>query len=562
MRAFTILFKNIKVLLRSKSSALIVLLAPLLVVMIIGIGFSDASQSAISIGIFNAEESELSLRLIGNLNTTENNLIFYKNENECIQSIRDGAATTCVIFPKGLSLTDNSANEITFYVDESRINLVYKIISTLNANIDVGNTEVTEEITTRLLEILKKTSDEVDASTITLVSVKKSLDSLISSTDLARAKLSNMDIPEITASVSSYASTANKINIDFLDLRTDARGVISEGYDLIEAINSSDETGDFEYELNQLNLSYDKTINLSKTIADLKDSLTVAGNEVDIAKTKLKTSRGIKDEVLEIVTSANSDLKLNKKSVEEVKSRQEDISGEVASFKITNPELIAKPIKTRIESVTTKNTRITYSFPYLLMLVVLFVATMLSSTLVMLDKKSRAYFRNFTIPVSNLFLIFMTYITTLLILIIQVAIIMCVAKFGLDVPALNNIGISALIILAGISVFSLIGIVIGNLFSTFESITMTTIAIGSIFIFLSNLILPLETLSPEIQQIARYNPYVITSEAIRRVMLFNTGIEMLVNDFLVLGIYCAIATILIIIINRVYSSKFFTRTRS
>ncbi len=561
MRALTILFKNIKVLLRSKSSALIVLLAPLLIVMIIGFGFSDASQSAISVGVFNAEESELSLRLINNLNTSENNLIFYKNENECVQSIKDGATTTCVIFPKGLSLTDESINEITFYVDESRINLVYKIISTLNANIDVGNTEVTEEITTRLLEILKKTSDEVDASTITLVSVKKSLDSLISSTDLARSKLSNMDIPEITASVSSYASTANKINIDFLDLRTDARGVISEGYDLIEAINSS-ETDKFENELGQLNLSYNKTTNLSKTITDLKNSLTTAGKEIDRAKTKLKTSRDVKGVVLEMITSANNDIELNQKSVEEVKSRQEDISGEVASFKITNPELIAKPIKTKIESVTTKNTRITYSFPYLLMLVVLFVATMLSSTLVMLDKKSRAYFRNFTIPLSNLFLIFMTYITTLLILIVQVAIIMCVVKFGLDVPVLNNIAISALIIFAGISVFSLLGIVIGNLFSTFESITMTTIAIGSIFIFLSNLILPLETLSPEIQQIARYNPYVITSETIRKVMLFNTGIEMIVDDLLILGIYCAVAAIIIIIINRIYSSKFFTRTKN
>jgi ABC-2 type transport system permease protein len=370
-----------------------------------------------------------------------------------------------------------------------------------------------------------------------------------------------MDIPEITASVSSYASTANKINIDFLDLRTDARGVISEGYDLIEAINSS-ETDKFENELGQLNLSYNKTTNLSKTITDLKNSLTTAGKEIDRAKTKLKTSRDVKGVVLEMITSANNDIELNQKSVEEVKSRQEDISGEVASFKITNPELIAKPIKTKIESVTTKNTRITYSFPYLLMLVVLFVATMLSSTLVMLDKKSRAYFRNFTIPLSNLFLIFMTYITTLLILIVQVAIIMCVVKFGLDVPVLNNIAISALIIFAGISVFSLLGIVIGNLFSTFESITMTTIAIGSIFIFLSNLILPLETLSPEIQQIARYNPYVITSETIRKVMLFNTGIEMIVDDLLILGIYCAVAAIIIIIINRIYSSKFFTRTKN
>jgi ABC-type multidrug transport system permease subunit len=561
MRALTILFKNIKVLFRSKSSALIVLLAPLLIVMIIGFGFSDANQNTISVGIFNAEESELSLRLIENLNTSENKLIFYQDEEQCVQSIKDGATVTCVIFPMGLSLDDESINEITFHVDESRINLVYKIISTLNANIDVGNTEVTEEITTRLLEILKKTSDEVDASTITLVSVKKSLAELITSTELARSKLNNMDLPEITSSVSGYASTVKSINTDFLDIWTDARGVLSKGYDLIEEINSST-TNEFETELDQLNVSYNKTSNLSNKITELGRSLTTAGKEIDKAKTQLKNSKSAKSAVLEIIASANNAIKQNEKSVEDIKSRQEDIAGDVASFKITNPELIAKPIKTKIESVTTKNTRITYSFPYLLMLVVLFVGTMLSSTLVMLDKKSKAYFRNFTIPLNNLFLIFMTYLTTIIILIIQVAIIVCVVKFGLDVPVLNNIAISALIIFAGISVFSLLGIVIGNLFSTFESITMTTIAIGSIFIFLSNLILPLETLSPEIQQIARYNPYVITSEAIRKVMLFNTGIEMISDDLLILGIYCAVAAIIIIIINRIYSSRFFTRTKN
>ncbi|HOI18822.1 MAG TPA: ABC transporter permease [Candidatus Woesearchaeota archaeon] len=561
MRAFSILFKNIKVLFRSKSSALIVLLAPLLIVMIIGFGFSDASQSTISVGVFNPEESELSLRLIDNLNTSENKLIFYSGEEQCIQGIKDGAIVTCVIFPTGLSLEDKSTNEIVFHVDDSRINLVYKIISTLNANIDIGNTQVTEEITTRLLEILKKTSDEVDASTISLVSIKKSISELISSTDSAKSKLSAMSIPEIKVSFSTQISSLNKINTDFLSLRSDSKGVMNKGYDLVDSLNSSD-TDDLESALNKLNTSYNKTGDVSSKLVDLRNTLSNASKEIDSAKTQLKNTKSTQSAVISLIDSSKKSLASTEKSVEDVKSRQEEVSGEVASFKITNPELIAKPIKTKIESVTTKNTRITYSFPYLLMLVVLFVGTMLSSTLVMLDKKSRAYFRNFTIPLNNLFLIFMTYITTVLILVVQVAIIIAVVRFGLDAPVLNNIAISALVIFAGISVFSLLGIVIGNLFSTFESITMTTIAIGSIFIFVSNLVLPLETLSPEIQQIARYNPYVITSEAIRKVMLFNTGIEMIAKDLLILGLYCLIAGVLIVIINSIYSSKFFTRSKN
>jgi len=370
-----------------------------------------------------------------------------------------------------------------------------------------------------------------------------------------------MSIPEIKVSFSTQISSLNKINTDFLSLRSDSKGVMNKGYDLVDSLNSSD-TDDLESALNKLNTSYNKTGDVSSKLVDLRNTLSNASKEIDSAKTQLKNTKSTQSAVISLIDSSKKSLASTEKSVEDVKSRQEEVSGEVASFKITNPELIAKPIKTKIESVTTKNTRITYSFPYLLMLVVLFVGTMLSSTLVMLDKKSRAYFRNFTIPLNNLFLIFMTYITTVLILVVQVAIIIAVVRFGLDAPVLNNIAISALVIFAGISVFSLLGIVIGNLFSTFESITMTTIAIGSIFIFVSNLVLPLETLSPEIQQIARYNPYVITSEAIRKVMLFNTGIEMIAKDLLILGLYCLIAGVLIVIINSIYSSKFFTRSKN
>ncbi|MBC8494702.1 hypothetical protein H8D36_00950, partial [archaeon] len=70
----------------------------------------------------------------------------------------------------------------------------------------------------------------------------------------------------------------------------------------------------------------------------------------------------------------------------------------------------------------------------------------------------------------------------------------------------------------------LIGMIVGYASATQEAATMLSIAIGSILLLLSNLILPIETMSKFVVDISRYNPYVMSSELIKQTMLFQAGI--------------------------------------
>ena len=55
-----ILSKNIRLLLRSKSSAVIILLGPLIVVTLVGVAFSNSqNQFALSVGVYSEKYSEL-----------------------------------------------------------------------------------------------------------------------------------------------------------------------------------------------------------------------------------------------------------------------------------------------------------------------------------------------------------------------------------------------------------------------------------------------------------------------------------------------------------------------
>ena len=66
-----IIKKNFRLLIRSKSSALIVLLGPLLLILLISMAFNTSSLYDIKIGTYSGEYSELSNSIIEKLNQDE-----------------------------------------------------------------------------------------------------------------------------------------------------------------------------------------------------------------------------------------------------------------------------------------------------------------------------------------------------------------------------------------------------------------------------------------------------------------------------------------------------------
>ena len=70
-----IIKKNLRLLIRSKSSALIVLLGPLLLILLISMAFNTTSLYDINIGTYSGSYSELSNSIIEKLNQDEFNVI-------------------------------------------------------------------------------------------------------------------------------------------------------------------------------------------------------------------------------------------------------------------------------------------------------------------------------------------------------------------------------------------------------------------------------------------------------------------------------------------------------
>ena len=105
------------------------------------------------------------------------------------------------------------------------------------------------------------------------------------------------------------------------------------------------------------------------------------------------------------------------------------------------------------------------------------------------------------------------------------------------------------------SIFILIGMFIGYLFKSEETANIAAISISVIMLFFSSTILPLETLPSAIQDIAKFNPFVIGESLLRRVSVFNESVSALSFQLSILLAYIALFAILTYVMREISSRR-------
>ena len=158
---WTIIKKNFKLLIRSKSSALIVILGPLLVIFLVGIAFDNVNKYSLSIGVYSDSYSELTESFIIKMQENEFRVQKMDTIDLCIEKIKQNTIHTCIVFPADLDIESDAVNEITFHVDYSKLNLVWMVLDTLSTKIEERSSELSLDLTTALLQKVENTKTEV-----------------------------------------------------------------------------------------------------------------------------------------------------------------------------------------------------------------------------------------------------------------------------------------------------------------------------------------------------------------------------------------------------------------
>lgn len=496
--------KNFRVIVRSKTSALIIIFGPLFLMLLVGAAFNSSNIYDIKIGAYSDSYSSLTDEIIESLEGQQFKVQRFDSEESCINGVKQGVVHICGIFPANLEANSDEAGNIDFHVDQSRMNLIWIVIDAVSEKVSLKSSEISEELTGVLVSRLQNAN--------TVLTSKKGAISKITTNAIDRGTKLSLLIDDLDA-----------INLQ----------------DNITSLGALENASDNE--------------NLDD---DTRDSLGEVYNQIAITRKQLQAAA-------DAITSAKSEINSFKSEVDEdsenlklIQSSVNDIVKSINSIDVINVQKIVSPITTSINPVVSDSTHLTNLFPTLLMFVVMFVSLLLASTLVIKEKLSIAYFRNFITPTSNLVFIFGTFFTNVIIVVLQLTILFAAISIFLQSQLFGVLLGTGLVLLIIASVFILMGMLVGYVFNSEETSTLAAIAIGSVLLIFSNTILPLESLPQTLKQIASYTPFSIGERVLKQVMVFDNSLFSVRLDIYALLGFIVLFFLMIVLVDKASSKSY------
>ncbi len=494
---FNIIRKNLKLIIRSKSSSLIVLLGPLIIIALVGAAYNTSNIYDIKIGAFSESYNELSESVLESLGGQQFSVVKFENKEDCINSLKIAEIHACVIIPGNLQI--GSLDPLDFHVDQSRVNLVWIIIDAMSSKLESKSSEISLKLTSEIIGTLRNAGDQIKSKETTL-------DDLNAKNTFILSKITEV-----------------KNNINSIDP------------DLVGAVDLGKISQKLESTVSANNLSLITFEPVFSTISNVKNKTEHLGASLQNATSGAVTN----------LEEANTEISSNIEAVDELKLILSGLKTNIASATGTSAETVVEPLKTHVTPVVVEKTHLNFLFPTLIVLVVMLISLLLSSGLVIREKTSPAFFRNYITPASDTVFLLGHFLTNFFILFLQLAVIFLVASFFFKESLTPVILMSAFSLVFIVSVFILIGMLIGYLFKSEETAMLATISLASLFLFFSSTILPLETLPESLKSAAGLNPFVISESILKKIMLFKYGFDVVKEPIFILAGYGLLAIFLL-----------------
>jgi len=573
MKTFNIIKKNLKLIVRSRISALIILLGPLLIMLIVGLAFNSSSTVRINVGYYASSYSNLTESFVDVLRESNYKVNEYSRVEDCALSIVAGENHICLIFPEDFEIRNDRVNEVVFLVDNSKINFFETVVDSIEQEFNDRALVLSQGLTQELLDRLNETKESISERGSVIDNMKTENSNLKKDVSQIGQEVSNLDLnfDLDDLGIKTLESQTGDLAKNLHDVQKIAENAIDESLELIDDVDAeirplnisnrddiltmlNDTAEEMEDFLEDLNDSTSKnTSKLDDIVDDLKDDL----KNVEHKFGKASDARDIS---VDKIKSINQKLNQSLAKIIVVEQTFKAITSNIQGTEITDLDAITNPIVKRVEPVVTDTSTLNFFFPYLVVLIIMFIGLLLSCTLVIMEKTSRAHFRNFVTPTSDLTFVMGTYITTISIMILQLLVVLSLYSVYFKEDLTSNLSSNLLVLGLLVTLFSWIGMTIGNVFNTEETGTLASISVGSILLFISDLVFPLERMPDTVAHLARtYNPFVVGTELLRKTIVLKIPANQIGNDLLLVVAYLAIFFTLMMLSHKLMKRSYLLR---
>ncbi len=554
-----IILKNLKIILRSPSTILILILAPMILMFLIGLAYNNGDNlTNANVGVFGNVE--------GFFNTEKVNFIEYDEENLeysnrlCQEDLKRGNLQLCIyletqkdidgnlLTAKVVYILDNSDTtmgnilinffeyEIRGITKEISSNTITGILSEVDSTLQFVNEtrELVYEVDSSL-DLLDKRIQTNDAEIkATILSLKVLIPNLISTSNFLIENLEQLEELE--------GRNLNIVEDDFDQVSESLEKIIDEVDEIRDSVESN--FGYVPSDVEDYLDSIEGRANyILSEIEDLKDEtlyLQENINELDISNsiTQLENLVENLEEIEPQIEQLDEKYDLLKTSISDAQEKTQDVKNQIDEKFSYFEELskqdsgrIVSPISTETHRVFDKFTRIHELAPTIIVVIMLFIGLLLSNVIVSIEVQSKAYFRNLISPVSQLHFVIALFFTSLIIIFFQLIFFFVILQFVFNISAfyfLVKEGGYAVIVfwdvlfvaLHVLTVFILLGMFLALWFSSMQISILVTTFVMLFFFLLSDIILPLQLMPEFFYNLISYNPVVIAQDMFRQIFFF------------------------------------------
>jgi len=544
--------KNFKLVWKSKLFVLLILLGPLLLTLFLGLAFNNNKDYSIRVGVYSEDYFGVKGSILDNL---KNNFIVtrFGKSQDCIDAVKGYETHVCVLMPKEIDLEGNELGEVIFYVDNSRTNLVWIVLDSLSEVLDLSSQQLSSGMTSDLLGRLRIASNKSSQLADLIGTAKEQSETAYLLADDVAQEIALLDLAEMKNDLDKALDLEGDAENLFIKDLTEIKEAATSGKSILISISQTLGNGSIvESEINQLSDKLDEIEESSESggindLEELGSLLTETKKDFQKLERTIASAVSKNGEVLALMKKLKNKLILADGLVEEINIA-------VNNLRVTRVDKIVEPIRTKIEPISTEKTYLGFIFPTLVMLMIVFVSVLLSSSLIVTEKKNRSFFRNWLSKGWGLSFILSYFITDLLIVIVDVFIFILIARFVFDIYV-NLLFLVLLFLMAG--TFVLLGEIIGLLAKNEQSNILIGVVVSSILVFFSGTLIPVESASGFLGKLIRYNPFVIGERLLRKVLMPGIDSGAWQHDFfIVLAYFFGLILILILVSMATYEKKF------
>ena len=516
--------KNLKVFFRTKSSAAVVLLSPIIIVALVGFALYANTGQDYPLGVVSSTGENIE----DMINVSMFTITKYESLEDCSTRLLMGSTAACVKVEN-----INNTKNVSVVTDESREDVAILLQDKLRQEISLQSEAERKEIQEDRLGSIQRVYDDVNKIKSTLETIERRLGTAEENLDSVKGDTSKLSFSvdvesgEVSSEFENFVDVADSLEADFTSFVDSAKTFVNES-----GANQSQRQS-FETEIDNaeqvLGEGFEDDVDtILDEFEDLDDNIQDAKNDAD-------SSREAQNKIASDLENIVEDIQGVISSVQGSISTSDETLLTLETLGASSVDELASPIRFTSSTVSSSSTDYLQIAPTLISIAVFLFSGLLGGIFVYSGRMGDAAVRERSLPLSILTRFNINFFTSIFLGILQFGLLvgglLALLQFNIPFPleGLLTFGVLGILVSVGI------GGILGSIFNSVEGVSLSILSVNALFLFFSRTFFPIDTLGVVGEYSTMLNPLSLVSEGIRRTILLDVSLLSLEVSLYILG---------------------------